>query len=145
MGCVVSTNPRNIQCISIIVCDDVYRDETTKKMVVVGTFNRISTSSLPCLHPRMTVLFSLTNASGVYDLSLSIEHEKSGQTIAEIRGPLEVHDPLAINDVNVVMSNLQFQEDGKYWAELKADGEIIQQRPFFVSLVQPEQQGESDE
>ncbi len=134
-------NPEKLSCISIIICDEVYRDEVTKKLVIVGTFNRIATQGLPCQHPAMTVLFTLTNGRGKYDLSLSIEHEKTGATIAELRGPVEVTDPLMMSDVSVKLGNVTFPEAGKYWVTLKADEEIIQQRPFAIKLLESNTSG----
>jgi len=123
-----------LTCVSILVCDDVYRDEQTKKLVIVGTFNQITTASFPCMHPKMSVLFTLTNGNGTYDVALAIEHEESATMIAELKGPLQVTDPLAINDVIVQFVGAVFPKAGKYWVVLKANGEIIGQRPFMVKL-----------
>lgn len=131
----MSKNPEQISCLSIIICDEIYRDEDTKKLVIIGTFNRILASSLPCKHPRFTVLFTITNAKGNYDLRVSVEHERTGNIVLEVGGPLKVENPLDIKDLNLVMRDLIFLEEGKYWVTIKADGAIIQQRPFFVSLV----------
>lgn len=127
-------NPEKLSCISIVICDDIYRDETTKKLIVVGMFNSIIAQSVPCIHERMHVLFSLTNGRGDYDLSLSIEHEKTGAVVSEVKGPFHVDDPLAIGDINMELHRLVFPKEGKYWVTIKTDGEILQQRPFALSL-----------
>ncbi|MCG3180565.1 MAG: hypothetical protein BIFFINMI_02927 [Phycisphaerae bacterium] len=122
-------------CLSFIVCDAIYRDENTKKLIVVGVFNNITTHGLPAIHSKMCILFTLTDGRGKVDLSLSIEHEKTGAQIVEMRGPLQMDSPLMIRDFHVEFGNLQFPAEGKYWIILKADGEIVNQRPFRVSLV----------
>ena len=134
-------NPEKLSCISIIICDEVYRDEATKKLIIVGTFNRMRTRRLPYKHRAMTVLFTLTNGHGKYELSLSIEHERTGATIAKLGGPLEVGEPLMINDVSMTLENLRFHEAGKYWVTLKADEKIIQQRPFVIELLESNTSG----
>lgn len=126
-------NPERLTCVSMVICDDIYRDEHTKKLIIVGAFNNISAPSMPCIHRRMHVLLTLTNGQGNYDVSLSVEHEKTGHKIIEIRGPMKIEDPLSIHDTNVELQNVGFQEEGKYWVVLRADEEIIQQRPFTVS------------
>jgi hypothetical protein len=126
------SSPEKLTCISIIICDDIYRDEKTKKLVIIGTFNTLNASAFPCKHPHMRVLFTITNGKGDYDLKLSIEHEKSGQRLVELGGPFHVDDPLAIVDVDAEVAELVFEKPGKYWVALSADGEIIQQRPFVV-------------
>ena len=141
----MTNSPEKLSCISIIVCDDVFRDETTKKLVVIGTFNRIWAKEIPCTHRRINVLFSVTNARGRYDLKVSVEHEKTGRKVIELGGPFEVKSPLDIYDINLVLENLVFCDEGKYWVEIKADGEIIQQRPFFVQkVVEPNAGGASN-
>ncbi len=133
----MAKNPEKLTCISIIVCDDIYRDEQTKKLILVGTFNSITAPSLPCRHKRMSVLFTLTNARGTYDLSLSIEHVKTEQKVVEFAGPFRADDPLAIHEVHVTLENAVFPEEGKYWVSLSADGEIIQQRPLWMHASGP--------
>jgi hypothetical protein len=94
-------NPEKRSCLSIIVCDDVYRDETTKKLVIVGAFNQIFATEFPCTHRKMVVLFTLTNGRGRYDFSLAIEHEETGEHVVDISGPMQVDNPLRIADVTI--------------------------------------------
>lgn len=129
--------PEQLSCISIIICDDIYRDERTKKLLIVGTFNGIAGRELPVRHPRMCVLFSLTNGNGTYDLGLAIEHEATGDEVMRVNGPFEVKDPLAVYDIHVEMRGLSFPHAGKYWVTLRSGEAILQQRPFTVK-VQPQ-------
>ena len=131
-----STNPEKLSCISIILCDDVYRDERTKKLVIVGTFNTINVLQTPAMHPQLCVLFSLTNGNGDYDLTLAIEHERTGREILSMQGPLRLESPLAIADVDVRLNGLELPETGKYWVTLRCDGEVVQQRPFTVAMAE---------
>jgi hypothetical protein len=132
------------QCLSVIICDDIYRDEDTKKLIIVGTFNTIHPHRFPWTHPKMCVLFTLTNGRGEYRMSLSVEHARSGVEIARISGPLKMTQPLAISDFNVVFQNLPFTTDGKYWVSVKVDDTIIMQRPFVVMAL-PDEKAENTE
>src|SRR5688572_17523476 len=123
------------QCLSIIICDDIYRDEETKKLIIVGTFNSISASNFPCAHPKMSVLFTLTNGHGDYNLKLAIEHAETGVDIVEVSGPLQMASPLIISDFNVSLQNLHFPVEGKYWVSLSVNDVIIMQRPFVVAVL----------
>ena len=127
------------ECLSVIICDEIYRDEVSKKLILVGVFNLIKAAAFPVKHPRMTVLFTLTNGQGTYDMSLSIEHASTGDAIAEIKGPLKLQDPLEIVDFNVELGGLQFPEPGKYWVIVKVNGAIIRQRPFVVGQARASQ------
>lgn len=122
-------------CIALILCDQIYRDAATKKMVIIGTFNRILTTKLPAVHPIMTVLFTLTNARGKFNIYLEIEHESSGAHVLRGGGPMEISDPLAIADILLEFRNIKLDAEGKYWVKVVLeDGEILCQRPFWVEL-----------
>ncbi len=125
-------NPEQPTCISLILCDTIYRDETTKKLIIVGTFNRVTAPALPTVVPKLTFLFTLTNLNGDYELRLRIEHEKSGQAVAQVRGRLSVTDPLGTVDGHLELNNVQFKDGGKHWIILEADGAILSQRPFWI-------------
>lgn len=120
-------------CLSIIISDAVYRDEVSKKLIIVGTFNTIHAQSFPHRHDHMNVLFSLTSGRRVYEVTLAIENGSTGATLTEIKGPMRLDNPLQITDVNVELRNLEFPEPGKYWVTLRVDGEIICQRPFMIA------------
>lgn len=128
-------NPEQLTCISILVCDDIYRDEKTRKLVIVGTFNVINSPRFPCTHPRLRVLFTLTNGRGRYTLMLAVEEAASGRRIVEMSGPADVQNPLDIADIDVEMQNVTLPNPGKYWVQVYADGELVAQRPFVANLV----------
>jgi hypothetical protein len=133
-------NPERLTCVSIILCDDIFRDESTRKLVLVGTFNLIRARAFPCVHPRMCILFSLTGGRGDYQLSVTVEHERSGVEVLKMDGPLRVSNPLAIVDFDVRLSNLELPAGGKYWVCVRSDGEIVGQRPFDVTALEPERE-----
>ncbi len=133
----MADNPERLTCISAIICDDVFRDEMTKKLVIVGTFNVLTTGSFPAVHPRMCLLFSLTNGKGEYQLSVSVQHEASGIEVVRVGGPFHMPTPLAVADVDVRFGNLHLPAAGKYWVVIESDGVPINQRPFFVQHAEP--------
>ncbi len=122
-----------LTCVSLVVCDDVIRDQRTGKMTLINTFDRISAPVFPCHHPKFAVFFTLTNGNGTYDLSVRVEHEESGADILEITGPLEVRDPLGIGQFHVEVAGMEFPEAGKYWVTLRSDGEILAQMPIVLA------------
>lgn len=124
-------------CVATMICDEIFRDERTKKMILVGTFTSIQTPRLPCRHRKMCILFTLTGVNGEYDLSLSVEHAESGETLVEVRGPMRGHNPLAITEHEVHLGEIDFAAEGKYWVVVRINGQIIGQRPFRVIMVKP--------
>ncbi len=131
----MSKAPEQPECLSVIVCDEIFRDEQSKKLIIVGTFNVIRALGMPTTHPRLSVLFTLTNGRGTYDLCLRIESAATGVPVAEVRGPLKLDDPLQIADFHIELASLVFPEAGKYWVCVIVDGETIRQRPFVVEQI----------
>lgn len=132
------TNSETLTCISIIVCENIYRDERTKNLVIIGTFNALRATAFPCVFPKMRILFTLTNGNGEYNLKLSIENERTGARIVGMEGPFRIDDPLAISDIDVELRAVPFPEPGKYWVTLQSDSETLQQRPLIVVDARPE-------
>ncbi len=120
------------ECLSIIICDDVYRDEATKKMVLVGTFNAIGAVEFPAKHPRMHVLFTMTNGHGTFDMAIRVEHARTSQVLAELSGPCSFEAPDKISDFNIVLKGLEFPEAGKYWVGVWINETLIKQRPIVL-------------
>ncbi len=127
----MANNAEKLTCVSIIICDDIYRDERTKKLVIVGTFSTIQPITFPH-HQKLHILMTLTNGNGEYDVALRVVHEESDQAVVEVRGPMKIDTPLRITEINVPMV-VPLTAAGKYWVEVISDGEILAQRPFIVS------------
>ena len=140
----MSTNSEKLECLSIIVCDDIYRDEQSKKLVIVGTFNAIQVTDFPYCHPKMSILLTLTNGHGQNDVSLTVEHGETGQPLAELSGPMNFDSPLDMVDINVKLQQLVFPEPGKYWVTLHQAGEIIKQRPIMVDRIEQKEETNAD-
>ena len=128
----MDSHTENPTCISIILCEKIYRDEQTKNLIIVGTFNTIGFSEFPNTYHQMSVLFTLTGARGERELSLSIEHARTGQRLIELKGPVRFDNPLAIVDINIALHGVVFHDPGKHWIVLRVGEEIINQRPFTV-------------
>lgn len=119
-----------------MICDSIYRDETTKKLILVGVFNTIQVVKFPFVHPRMSVLFTLSEGQGTHELELAVQHAGSGEDLARISGKQTFESPLQIIDFNLELGPLHFPEPGKYCLCLSVDGELIRQRPFVVASME---------
>lgn len=129
----LSTVP--LKCIGIILCDNAYRIAGTLNLVVVNTFHKLGVPGCPCRFPRITVLYTVTEGHGTYDLELAVVNARTGQDVATYRDSYTVNDPLAIGDVQMILHNVPLPEPGKYWIELRCNGELVGQRPFYVDVI----------
>jgi hypothetical protein len=126
-----------IQCVSLVICDDVIRDQVTNKAAIWGSFNEIYTRKLPAVHPRLCVFATLTSGRGTRNVGVAIEKANTGKALIELVGPMQFKSPLDLVDIVVVLQRMPIAEYGKYWVMVKEGGVTIGQRPFFVKKVKP--------
>ncbi len=124
------------QCRAIVLCDVIYRDELSKKLILVGTFHAIYTMQLPAVHPLMSVYLAVTEGQGEYVLRLRIEHVETQQAIFETKGPIAFESPNHVNELNVPLGGLSFVNSGAYDVQLWLDDELIGQTKFSVNLLE---------
>jgi hypothetical protein len=121
-----------VKCISILLCEAAYLVANTTNLIVVNTFNRLSASAFPCHFPRITVLYTVTDGHGTYELEVAVVNAATGQVSMEMSQRSVLTDPLSIMDVQVTMLHVPLPAPGKYWMEVRCDGSLIGQRPFYV-------------
>ena len=120
--------------IAIILCEASYSVNNTKSSIIVNAFHALSASRIPCRFQKITVLVTLTNGHGRYVLNLSVVHAATGESIYETAVETTLKDPLQILDCEAVLHDVPFPAEGKYYLEQRANGELVGQRPFFVTL-----------
>ena len=125
-----------LKCIGIILCEAVYRVHARSNLIIVNTFHTLGVPKCPCRFPKITALYTLTGGHGTYNTELAIVHAASEQEVLRAKDPFESRNPLAITDVQIVLYDVPFKEPGKYWMEVRCDGEVIGQRPFYVDAQQ---------
>lgn len=125
-----------MKCIGIVLAEAVYRVAGRSNLIIVNTFHTLSVPACPCRFPKITVLYTVTEGRGTYNLELAVVNARTGQDVFTAKDQHIVTDPLSIGDVQAVLMGVPLPEPGKYWMELRCDGELIGQRPFYVNLVQ---------
>ena len=122
-------------CISNLIADEVYRDAETNKHIIAGAFNSVGAERVPA-PARFAVFVSITDANATNELAFVIEHEETGHTVIELRGPYREKDPLKVHDVVLRFQDLVFPAYGKYWVQVKSEGKILGQRPLYVRKME---------
>jgi hypothetical protein len=122
-------------CLAIIICNEVIEDKRTNNKTLVSLFSRITTKSVPCIHPRMFVMASLTDGHGTVPLLIRITHLSSQKSVLELRAEARFNSPMDVNDVILEFRNLPFEREGAYAVEVLADGELLGMRRFVVDVT----------
>ncbi len=118
---------------SINVCDEIIRDEISKKISLIGLFSQIQTATFPAHHPSLHVYVSLTDGHGNYDGELRFVNENNNSIIASMKGKVPFKTPLQTVELNFAINNLKFEKPGKYRVEFFCDGEPVGSKQFIVS------------
>lgn len=128
----MGSSKRTPSCLGIIICDHVYQVAHSDRTILVGVMHGLTASAFPFRYPAMQTYLTLTGGQGSYDLSVSIENAQTGMTIVDRRLQVHLRDPLEMMDVVSNLANVVFPQPGKYWADVKVDGQLVAQRPLFV-------------
>ena len=126
-------------CIAIVICNEVIEDKTTSNKTLVSIFNTIGTPGVPCQHPRMFVMASLTDGRGRWPICFRIT-DPSGATLMRMDGEAHFANPLDVVDLVLQVRGLQLNEAGEHRVEVLVGGEPRGSRRFTV-IVQDEGTG----
>lgn len=125
--------------LAVNICDTIIRDETTKKVSLIGLFSVIQASNFPATHPMMHIYAAVTNGHGKYRTSIRfVRMDKSEEKLlAEINGELIFASPLQVVEINFCLQGLKFDKPGEHVVKIVCDDSEIGSRKFFVVLKQP--------
>jgi hypothetical protein len=123
-------NPTHL---AMVICDAVIDDRTTGKKSLIGIFNNINASNVPCIHPRLNVFVVLTEGHGDYKMQLRCLKVNDEAEILKMEGQVSFSDPRQIVEFNCEIAGLKFPDYGDYRFEVLFDGNPIVARKFQVS------------
>ena len=119
--------------LAINICDDIIRDEITKKISLIGLFNRIQSPSFPTTHSSLHVYVSLTNGHKKYKGELRFVSENDDNVIFKTNADVPLQDPLKTLELNFSIRNLKFDKPGNYNVQFCCDKTLVGSRRFIVS------------
>jgi hypothetical protein len=126
----MSENPT---CIALLLCDQMIDDRRSNNKSYIGVFNAIYAQTLPCTHPRLCVLVSLTNMIGIHELTLTIK-SPSDQKIFEAKTNADAVDPLQVVDLVFEILGFPINETGTFFIDAFCGGFHVGTRRFQVLL-----------
>ena len=134
--------PQPPEVLAMILCDQVITDVATNKKSLIGLFDHVETTALPCVVHELHVYLSLTDGHGTLPVAIACVTVDEGEEL--FRGETEVAfaDPLQVVELHFVFPNARFPRAGEYRFQLFADGLILRERKFFVSYLWDEGRAE---
>ena len=124
---------------AIVLADQVYRDASTGKHVVAGTFHQIDVGSVPATFAGPAAVFvSLLDVDGPTGVDLRFVEPASGEVLL---GPHRVEvtgtDPRLPVEFAVQLPPLPLPRRGRYALRLSLDGVVLGEAPVAVDERRP--------
>lgn len=118
------------------VCD--FAQDNNGKLTIVGTFDRISATTFPCVHSQLSVALRLRFANseaGAYTLKVRLTNSQNVNVIEPLQGELNVSPAsLGYSAVNLVINfqGAKFEKEGRYSFELHINDQWQSGLPLFL-------------
>ena len=120
----------------MLVCDQVIKDQTTKKASVIGIFDRMFASAFPATHARLSVYVSVRDAIGEYRLRLEMVRTRDEMTVGRGDAQVIVTDRFEPAEWVFELVSLTFEEPGQYEFRLWANDRYVGSKSFSVLQLQ---------
>jgi hypothetical protein len=128
--------------LALLVCDMVIQDKQSNKRSLIGLFDRLFASNLPCIHPQLSVFVSLTSGRGEYDCEVACRHQTTGEMTFSAKGKVTFKDPLQVVELVFNLQGVRFIHEGEHWLECKVEEVPVMMRRIFI--VKREDQPQAD-
>jgi hypothetical protein len=129
-------SPCTPSVLAMIICDTVIDDRISGKKSLIGLFDAIATTHVPCVVNELHVFVAVTDGYGKMEMKLrcikTSTEEEIFRTETEVRFP----DPLSVVELNLGFRGGEFPEAGEYRFQLYAEQSILCERKFHISLVE---------
>lgn len=126
-------------CLLIALCNDVIEDKRSNNKSLIGLFSNINVLSIPAAHPRLYLVFSMTNMQGDVPVRVALRNPQGGE--AHFDNSVRAESPDQVIDIVMQLDNLALPALGRYSFELWAGEHFLAQRYINVNMVQ--QQGQA--
>lgn len=128
--------------LAMIICDMVLDDRISGKKSLIGLFDAIAASELPCSVNEMFVFVAMTDGHGTHQLKLRCCRANNDEELFAADTEVCFPDPLSVIEVNLGLCGCEFPDAGEYRFQLYIGDHILCERKFHVSLVDELQKDE---
>ena len=120
--------------LAFLVCDSVYRENTTGKCFILGTFNRVMARQFPTIHDQLHVYIAMTNSHGSGRGRLELIQLSNDEPLLQLEGNIQFPDPLAVVEMDFRLEHIPFVEPGEYEFRMHYDDTQIAERKIVIIL-----------
>lgn len=130
-----SSSPSLPQVLAMVICDTVIDDRISNKKSLIGLFDAIATTHLPCVVNELHVFLALTEGYGTVNLKMRCASAESDNELFATESQVTFPDPLAVLEINLGFRGCSFPQAGEYRFQLFAEGTLLCERKFRITKV----------
>lgn len=123
--------------LAMIIADHYYRDSTSGKSIITGTFNSINCSAFPTYHGNCAVYLSLTDIATSGDVQLTFRKEGEDFSLElpswNVKQPPHRH---TVIEIGGNIAGLPLSSEGSYEFIVSWNGEEIFSRRLTVYRIE---------
>ncbi|MCS7014803.1 MAG: hypothetical protein RMJ19_09560 [Gemmatales bacterium] len=132
--------PRDCPCLpqvlAMIICDMVLDDRISNKKSLIGIFDAIGATNLPCVINELHVYVTMTDGYGRKQVTVRCVKAADNEVLFGTTQRIEFPDPLAVVELNVGFCGCEFPEAGEYRFQLLVNDHVLAERKFQVTLLE---------
>jgi hypothetical protein len=124
--------------LSMMMCQQFYRDTSSRNLSLLGCFNHIRASEFPARHPGMDIYLAITDYSGPVTIKvLVIDRDEERQPVATGEVTVQIPNPRDVQDFTISFRELTFPSPGEYRVQAFCNKEFLIERRLNVTLSAP--------
>lgn len=121
------------EVLALVVADQIYHDDDSGKLFILGSRSMFGAPSFPFSHPRLAVYVALVDGRGEVSFEIRlIDTDEEREPVAESSATISFPSPLAEVEMIFDLLDLEFPESGEYRLQLRADGQFLRERGLMV-------------
>jgi hypothetical protein len=120
--------------LAMVLADLVWRDPSTGKFTILGTYDVVRCTGFPCRHPPMGVYCVLTEGYGKVQLALRVVEaaDPAEEPVVALTREVEFPSPRSAVQICVGVPPITFPREGEYRVQLRCAGEVVMERRLLV-------------
>ena len=129
------------EVLAMILCDLIITDAETNKKSLIGLFDHVETTALPCEVHELHLYLSLTDGHGAIPVTIACVPADGGAELFGGGAEVDFANPLQVVELQFAFPRARFPRAGEYRFQLLAGGQLLRERKFFVSHRPAEDDG----
>ncbi len=123
---------------TLLLCDQVITDETTKKKTLVGVFDRIWVSKFPAKHAPAALYIRLFDAQGDCDIRVEYVKVDEDKVLGQVTGTLQSSKRHTTVELGIPLPPIDIPTPGMYEFRLYLNGRYAHKVRFIAEQMSAE-------